>query len=70
MTPALAAMPSRNLVYLEHCAPSGHIKVRLSGQDKFLWATQGREQALRLARLLGGDNAVIFESIGPRRKPR
>jgi len=69
MTPYLAQQP-RRLVYLTHRAPDGAIVVQLSGaQDRYL-VRDGRAAALRVARHLAGNDCVIMEGIGERRKGR
>lgn len=60
-------VPIRPLVYVQHCAPSGSVKVRLSGSTKEHWFDT-RDQALAFARAIGGAQAQIFEHVARERK--
>ena len=56
----------RQLVYLTHLWPSGTVRVQVNGSTDRR-EVETREEALRVARALGGNDAIIFESMGKRK---
>jgi len=65
MTPFLNRK-SRALVYIDHRLDGGPI-VQLSGQAES-WVAVDRAHARRIARAIGGNDCIIFESFERRRK--
>jgi hypothetical protein len=63
-------LPRRYVVELLHHAPAGVITVKISGDAHGYTVRTGRDDALRLARTIGGENPVIFEGLGGRMRAK